>query len=301
VTRYNSDGSLDSTWDGDGIKSIAYPAGGWGNGFADAGIRAVAVTLDGHVVALGQKNILFRFNADGSADTAFDGDGERQALNGTNKDPYSLAVSASGRITVAGATNGQVTCPGFPFPCPSPVLMYVVARYNPDGTPDPTFDGDGYYDINPGAAAGALAVALDGNGRTVVSGIAAIMSQPLIPWQTPMFSAARISAPPSVGPVSFSGRVTRPDGAPVGSAVLILQSGSNTLTALTNPFGYYSFQNVPSGQAYAISPGSKKVMFEDRNVFVDGEITSFNITSEPTADTRLSPVKIGPLPNALIK
>jgi uncharacterized delta-60 repeat protein len=293
VTRYYSDGSLDTSWDEDGIKSIAYNnAGTFNNGFAAVGIRAIAVKLDGRIVALGHKNILFQFNSDGSEDTTFDGDGARQALNGNDKDPYSLAVSASGRITVVGATYGFVSsCGPFPGPCPSPVLYYLVARYNPDGTPDTTLHGDGYLAINPGAQAGATAVALDSKGRTVVSGIAAVGSQTFNPWNTPLFSAARISAPPSVGPVSLSGRVTRPDGSPVGSAVLILQGGSTTMTALTSPFGYYSFQNVPSGQAYAISPGSKKVMFSDRNVFVDGEITAFNITSEPLTDTRLSPVK----------
>jgi uncharacterized delta-60 repeat protein len=298
VTRYNSDGSIDTSWDGDGIKSIAYNAAGtFNNGFAAVGIRAIAVKLDGCIVALGHKNILFQFNADGSDDTTFDGDGSRQALNGTDKDPYSLAVSASGRITVVGATYGYISsCGPFPGPCPSPILNYLVSRYNPDGTPDTSLYGVGNASINPGAAgAGATAVALDSKGRTVVSGVAAVGSQTFNPWGTPLFSAARISAPSSIGPVSLSGRVTRPDGAPVGSAVLILQSGSTTMTALTSPFGYYSFQNVPSGAAYAISPGSKKVMFADRNVFVDGNITGFNITSEPIAEARLGPVKIGPL------
>ncbi|HEV7643282.1 MAG TPA: hypothetical protein VGO50_05000 [Pyrinomonadaceae bacterium] len=297
VTRYNSDGSLDTSWDGDGIKSIPYTAGAANNGFAAVGIRAIAVKLDGRIVALGHKNILFQFNSDGSEDTTFDGDGARQALNGNDKDPYSLAVSASGRITVVGATYGYISsCGPFPTgPCPSPILYYLVSRFNADGTPDTTLYGVGYANIYPGAAAGATAVALDSRGRTVVSGIAAVGSQTFNPWNTPLFSAARISAPPSVGPVGLSGRVTRPDGAPVGSAVLILQSGSTAMTALTNPFGYYSFQNVPSGAAYAISPGSKKVMFADRNVFVDGNITAFNITSEPAADARLGPVKIGPL------
>jgi hypothetical protein len=66
------------------------------------------------------------------------------------------------------------------------------------------------------------------------------------------------------------------------------------MIALTNPFGYYSFQGVPSGQVYAISPGSKKVMFSDRNIFVDGQIAGYDITSEPLTDSRSGPVKINP-------
>ena len=154
VTRYNSDGSIDTSWDGNGIKSIAYNAAGtFTNGFAALGIRAIAVKLDGRIVALGHKNILFQFNSDGSEDTTFDGDGSRQALNGTDKDPYSLAVSASGRITVVGATYGFVfSCPPFPAPCPSPILNYLVSRYNPDGTPDTSLYGVGNASIYPGAA-----------------------------------------------------------------------------------------------------------------------------------------------------
>jgi hypothetical protein len=62
------------------------------------------------------------------------------------------------------------------------------------------------------------------------------------------------------------------------------------MTSLTSPFGYYAFQNVPSGQAYTISPGSKKAIFSDRNVFVDGEVSGFNIVSETASDSGRLPL-----------
>src|SRR5882757_8964971 len=127
-------------------------------------------------------------------------------------------------------------------------------------------------------------VTIDSQGRTVVAGLTGAGST-MQPLSSPNFSVARLLPLPSVGPVGLSGRMTRPDGTPISGAVLILQGGSTHMTTLTSPFGYYSFSNVPSGQAYAISPGSKKALFNDRNLFLDGEVSGFNITSDPVADS----------------
>jgi hypothetical protein len=152
------------------------------------------------------------------------------------------------------------------LPCPSPVLNYLVARYRSDGTPDTTLGGNGDLDINPGVQAGATAVALDSQGRTVVSGVAAMNSQTFNPWQTPMFSAARISAPP-VMLVSVSGRVVDSNGSGVSSVTVSTQGG---ISARTSPFGYYTLNNVPTNRTYTFSVRSKgDLVFNKRVVLVD--------------------------------
>src|SRR5207247_1649268 len=76
VARYNTDGTLDTSFDGDG--KLTTPFGG----SDDIGF-AVAIQGDGKIVVVGRtfngSNWDFavaRYNADGSLDTSFDGDGK---------------------------------------------------------------------------------------------------------------------------------------------------------------------------------------------------------------------------------
>jgi uncharacterized delta-60 repeat protein len=87
-------------------------------------------------------------------------------LGGTNVDfPAAIAVQPDGKILVAGSAN---TDPGEPD--------FAVARLNPDGSLDPTFDGDGRQSI-PFNLGGdnrdeALAIALLPDGRILIAGVA---------------------------------------------------------------------------------------------------------------------------------
>src|SRR5437762_924531 len=75
-----------------------------------------------------------RFNADGTLDRTFSGDGKGfTAFVGMGVSATGLAVQADGKIVVVGRgtpTNGS---PG----------RAVLARFNSDGSLDTTFDGDG--------------------------------------------------------------------------------------------------------------------------------------------------------------
>jgi uncharacterized delta-60 repeat protein len=74
LARYNTDGSLDSTFDGDGKVTTDFAAN------VDEAF-AVAIQADGKIVAGGSASIsgadfaLARYNADGSLDTTFDATG----------------------------------------------------------------------------------------------------------------------------------------------------------------------------------------------------------------------------------
>jgi uncharacterized delta-60 repeat protein len=273
LTRLNSNGSPDPSWDGDGILPV--PA----SGSLGLGFRSIGLLPDGRVVALGEGNIIYRFNTDGSLDTSFDGDGSRAAFVGTSKTPYSLLVSASGKITVVG-TGIPPAC-SFGFPCPDPTLLFFTARYLPDGSLDTGFSDDGYLDINVGAVAsagynGARTIAADSIGRVVVAGVSSSCCIRTY-WETPRFSAMRIAAP-QPRPVSVSGRVIDASGNGVSGVTVSTQSG---LSARTTPFGYYTLNNVQTNRTYVFSVRSKSDMaFNKRTILVDDQLTGIDFVGE---------------------
>jgi uncharacterized delta-60 repeat protein len=289
LTRLNSDGSPDTSWDGDGILTV--PA----SGNLGLGFRSIGLQLDGRVVALGEGNIIYRFNTDGSLDTSFDGDGSRPALSGTNKTPYSLLVSASGKITVVG-TGIPPAC-SFGFPCPNPDLLFFTARYRPDGSLDTGFSDDGYLDVNVGAAVsspfnGARAIAVDPVGRVVVGGVSSSCCNRTY-WETPRFSAMRLAAP-QPRPVSVSGRVTDANGNGVSGVTVSTQGG---LSARTTPFGFYTLNNVETNRTYVFSVRSKTDMaFGKRTILVDDQLTGLDFVGEQL-DSRT--IQTGPAPKIL--
>ncbi|MBC7910881.1 MAG: hypothetical protein H7Y30_10305, partial [Pyrinomonadaceae bacterium] len=190
MSRFNTDGSLDTTWNGTGFSDIYFTAPQDGI-VSDFGIRSLAIQQDGRIVALGgDKNTLLRFNTNGSLDTTFGSGGSRQALNSGDK-PYDMVLSPGGRITVVGMT--------------SPPQLYAVARYNPNGSRDLSFSSDGYLgiDVSPTAIDVARAVAVDSRGRIVIAGLAG-GSNPINPFENSTFSAARLLAP--LLSVAISGR-----------------------------------------------------------------------------------------------
>src|SRR5262249_18329443 len=126
VRRFNTDGSLDTSFDGDGLAMIDLGGNEGSNG----------VTIDSNgtiLVASQQDNIaLVRLNTDGSLDTTFDGDG----IVITNASPFgsdgrSIVVQNDGKIVVAGVSNQ------------SDHTAVLVVRYNDDGSLDTSFDVDG--------------------------------------------------------------------------------------------------------------------------------------------------------------
>ncbi|MEZ5425144.1 MAG: hypothetical protein R2747_02660 [Pyrinomonadaceae bacterium] len=267
LARFNRNGTLDPTFDDDGIRTIPNS----GPGFFGNSLISIAVQSDGRILALSDKNNLYRFNSDGSFDTGFDQDGSRRALNGTS-DAYDLYVTPSGKITVVGnptlPQSGGIS------------IDFRIARFRPDGMPDPNFSDDGYLDVNVvGYLDGALGVTADVNGRIVIGGRWAygVVGNP---WETPRYCAARLLATPAQN-VGFSGRVFRSDGRALANAHLTLRNGSELIGySRTNPFGYFQFKNIPSNQTYTFSVNSKSASFPDRNVLVDDEINNYLIVAE---------------------
>jgi uncharacterized delta-60 repeat protein len=150
LARYNADGSPDTTFSDDGKQTAAL-----------ASARDVAVQPDGKIVAVGGYGdfVLLRFNGDGAPDTTFSGDGEQTTdLDGADQ-VSGVAIQPDGKIVAAGSAGGGI--------------YFALARYNADGSLDPTFSGDGkQIPIFGGGLWGeyATAVAIQPNGKIVAVG-----------------------------------------------------------------------------------------------------------------------------------
>ncbi len=135
IVRYNSNGTLDTTFDGDGkrIDDI-------GNAVASA--RRVAIQPDGKIIAAGYLTIA-RFNPDGSFDTTFGVGGK---INYATSPFSGMALQSDGKIVVVGSE--------------------FAARYKADGSLDTAF-GTGGIVIS---TIFANSVAIQPDGAIVVAG-----------------------------------------------------------------------------------------------------------------------------------
>ncbi len=153
IARYNIDGSLDTSFDGDG-KVITRIATSWDLG------EAITIQADGKIVVAGQSSYYFalaRYNLDGSLDTSFDGDGKLTTDIGPGLADYgeSVAIQADGKILVAGHSNSR----------------FALARYNIDGSLDTSFDEDGRVTTAVGKQDSyGYSLALQPDGRILVAG-----------------------------------------------------------------------------------------------------------------------------------
>ena len=164
IWRLNDDGSLDTTFNGQGWVTHDSAAGGNSD---DIG---VALTLDGagRILATGtslsvtptQDMAVWRFNDDGSLDTTFAAAGIIHRWNtagGTPQDQaWDIALDSQDRIVVPGWSRGSGTG-----------LDMVLWRFDPNGATDTTFGSGGVF-IHHNAAGGdkddlARSVAIDGS------------------------------------------------------------------------------------------------------------------------------------------
>jgi uncharacterized delta-60 repeat protein len=150
VARLNPNGSLDTTFSGDGKRTLS-----WASVSGALAVHALAngkTLLAGFSGPEGGDMQAARLNANGALDTTF-GTGGSVAIDfGGTEFGHAMARQADGRILVAGRTD-----PG----------GAVVARLRARGSLDPTFDGDGRVEL-PGGIGKAVLVQAD--GKIVVAG-----------------------------------------------------------------------------------------------------------------------------------
>ncbi|MCB0405433.1 MAG: choice-of-anchor D domain-containing protein [Bdellovibrionales bacterium] len=159
LVRLNSNGSADTSFDGDGVKTTALSSG-----FDMA--RSIALQSDGKIVVAGTTYnstsgefdfAVLRYTSSGQLDSSFDADGIKtfSTADSGNHIAESVRVDSNGKIVVAGYTDG------------SSDDVFVVARLNTDGSLDSDFGTDGVASLNNGRAHG---MALQSDGKIVAVG-----------------------------------------------------------------------------------------------------------------------------------
>jgi uncharacterized delta-60 repeat protein len=162
LARYNADGSLDATFDGDGKVTTDFAAG-------DDVANAVALLADGKILVAGSSDgtsfAVTRYNIDGTLDATFGGGGKVTTDFSSTSDAQCMAVQSDGQIVVAGTTSAGYST-GYDF---------ALVRYTSIGGLDTGFDGDGIVtthfgsDDNAGTDS-AYGVAVQSDGKIVVAG-----------------------------------------------------------------------------------------------------------------------------------
>lgn len=133
LAKYNSDGSLDTTFDLDGKVTTAHP-----NGLNEYG-NAMAIQNDAKILVAGYISTgsttdfqIIRYNSDGSLDAGFSFDGKVITDFGTTQDvANSIKMQNDGKIVVVGSSSNGIN------------TFFAIARYHSDGTLDTSFDSDG--------------------------------------------------------------------------------------------------------------------------------------------------------------
>lgn len=173
IARFNTDGSLDASFSGDGKTTVDVGP----NSYA----TAVALQADGKIVVAGgnassgSASAVARLNVDGALDTSFSGDGVADV--GAYQ-ARAVVVRSDGRIVVAGGIPESFAVGG----------DFEVTWLTSSGTPEPSVTGGGRRSTDfAGHGDGAAAVTLQPSGKPVVVGTAGMSSN--------MFGLVRYQAP----------------------------------------------------------------------------------------------------------
>lgn len=188
VARYDTDGNLDPSFDGDGRATLDF-------GLGDNDATAVVVQPDGKIVVAGSARTtsrgrdfaLVRYNSNGSIDDGsgsdatpadrFGADGKvLRDFAGRDDSVNGVVLQSDGKFVAAGTTLAGTE--------PTVHKDFAVARFNSDGsmddgtasdtTPDDSFGAGGIVTTDFGSGSPtsdeAKAIALDADGRLVVIG-----------------------------------------------------------------------------------------------------------------------------------
>ncbi|MGB8367536.1 MAG: delta-60 repeat domain-containing protein, partial [Candidatus Babeliales bacterium] len=161
LARYNTDGSLDSTFGFGGL--VITDLGDFDE------INAVVIQKDGKIITAGRSNVsgtfdfaLARYNTDGSLDMTFNPTGSLPGTVttsfGSTSEANGIRTQKDGKIVVAGTSGTD----------------FALARYNTDGSLDSTFNSagslPGTVTTDFGGIDIANAVAIQKDGKIVAAG-----------------------------------------------------------------------------------------------------------------------------------
>ena len=175
LARYTADGKLDPSFGRGG--TVLTDFGSWGGG------AAVAIDAHGKIVVAGESGsddfALARYSVDGSLDQSF-GSGGKVVTNfgstpvncppclPSSEEAHALAIQADGKLVVAGSSDARGGNNKRGACCLSD---FALARYNADGSLDPSFGSGGkVLTIFFPANSYAEAVGIKADGKIVAAG-----------------------------------------------------------------------------------------------------------------------------------
>ena len=169
VARFLANGNTDFTFNGTGRATAEFPV----LSLNVAAAWSIAIQPDGYIVLAGhhlttdtfftfQNWAIARFAPSGLLDPLFSDDGKATAdFNGsvtTTEQARAVKIMADGKILVAGTAS------------PASNLNFALIRYNTNGTPDTSFDGDGRVMVDFGGNESANDMELQADGKIVLGG-----------------------------------------------------------------------------------------------------------------------------------
>ena len=158
LARYNTDGSLDTTFGNQGIVITA--PGMWSQN------QAVAVQTDGNIVVGGSTTndgihysfVLMRYTTSGVLDTSFNGNGMVITQMNYSATLNTLAIQSDGKILAGGSNFGART------------TNFALARYLSTGVLDTTFGTNGIALTTVGSSAQINSIIIQSDSKIVVAG-----------------------------------------------------------------------------------------------------------------------------------
>lgn len=139
VWRYNSDGTVDESFNGTGYNNV-----GFSTGSATGKVHEVFIDAEGRILAaiMGNAKLgVFRYTTDGVLDASYSSDGRAEMSVGYTPflENLGAVMDPDGSVTVAGLVGTGPFDPSF----------MALARFLPDGDPDSDFGTNGLA-LHPG-------------------------------------------------------------------------------------------------------------------------------------------------------
>lgn len=254
ITRYNPDGSLDTTF---GTGGVVMTATGY--------VRALVVQPDGKIVAAGTegccgdaKFALARYNTNGTLDATFGTSGIVTMSPPSQGVGYAVALQPNGKLVIGGEIDSGILPKGY----------FGLVRFNSDGTLDTNFGENGLVMTPIGSDASAAALAQQPDGKLVLAGYSTVGS-------THEFALVRYNADgsPDAG-FGTSGAVTTPIGAHGSTADALALEPDGTVVAAG---GTETGSNDTTGEQFALA---RYLVTSTLSITKDGNGSGL-VTSDP--------------------
>lgn len=273
VARYNTNGSLDTTFSADGMLTTDLGTA------SDIG-EGVVIQSDGKILVTGETQpggnnenfALVRYNTNGSLDNTFGTGGITTTdFFGDNDNPSSLVLQPDGKIIVAGFTFNGTSFPDF-----------ALAKYKTNGTLDSTFGTAGKLWTEFGAGVNVISsIALQTDGKIVAGGAinaGTATGDFALARYNPYFTTGLVDLSPStrsifIYPNPFSSQTTlRTDELLTNTTLTIYNSFGQTVKQIENLAGQtitLQRDNLASGLYFVRLTQNGKTFSVDKLVIAD--------------------------------